>query len=72
MTIILEEDVYHCYQSKKVLIDNVPIQESLLEFEEKKLGTKDLEIIMKKNGISHNECLSKKTKKNKTVEEYWQ
>ena len=57
---------------KKVLIDNVSIHESIIDYEEKRLGTHNLKIIMEKNRISHNECLSKNTKKNKTVDEYWQ
>lgn len=48
---------------KKVLIDKVPINESILEFEEKRLNTKNLRIIMTKNGIPRNDFLSKmKTK----------
>ena len=57
---------------KKILIDNVPIQESIIDFEEKRLGTQNLKIIMVENGISRNKCLSKNGKKSKTVEEYWQ
>lgn len=56
---------------KKVLIDNVPIKESTIDSEQKRLGTPNLEIIMNKNGIPRNDCLSKNIKKNKTAEEYW-
>ena len=45
---------------KKVLIDGVPIEESMLHFEQTRLGTIDLGIVMPKNGIPRNECLSKK------------
>lgn len=48
---------------KRVLIDKVPIQESILEFEQKRLNTKNLRTIMTKNGIPRNECLSKKKTK---------
>lgn len=56
---------------KRVLIDNVPIEESTLEFEEKRLGTTNLKIIMEKNGIPYNKCLSKKVKEIKPAEDYW-
>ena len=56
---------------KRVLIDNVPIEESTLEFEEKRLGTKNLKIIMEKNGIPFNKCLSKNVKEIKPAEDYW-
>jgi hypothetical protein len=46
----------------KILIQEVPIYESTLKFEEERLGTKNLEIIMGDNGIRRNECLSKKLK----------
>jgi hypothetical protein len=45
---------------KKVLIDGVSIEESILHFEQTRLGTTDLGIVMPKNGIPRNECLSKK------------
>ena len=51
----------------KILIQKVHIYESTLKFEYKRLGTKDLRIIMKTNGIRRNECLSKKVKKFKTI-----
>lgn len=51
----------------KILIQKVPIYESTLKFEEERLGTKNLKIIMDKNGIRRNGCLSKKVKKFKTV-----
>lgn len=55
---------------KKVLIDNVPIQESTIDFEQKRLGTLNLKIIMEKNGISFNKCLSKNNCQ-KTIDDAW-
>jgi hypothetical protein len=51
------------------LIDNVPIEESTINFEEKRLQETNLEIIMDTNGIPPNRCLSKNEQK--TIEEAW-
>jgi len=56
---------------KKILIENIPIYESTLEFEEKRLGTKNLKEIMIRNGIPRNDCLSKEDNKQKTIDECW-
>lgn len=56
---------------KKILIENVPIYESTLEFEEKRLGTTNLKEIMIRNGIPRNDCLSKGDKIQKTIDDCW-
>ncbi len=55
---------------KKILIENISIYESTIDFEMKRLGIKSLETIMKKNDIPRNECLSKKIKRFKTIFEW--
>ena len=57
---------------KRVLIDNVPIQESTIDFEQKRLGTPNLKIIMDRNGIPFNRCLSKNVNiEQRTIEDAW-
>lgn len=56
---------------KKILIENIPIYESTLEFEEKRLGITNLKEIMIRNGIPRNDCLSKVDKIQKTIDDCW-
>ena len=51
---------------KKILIENISIYESTIQYEEERLGTTNLKEIMIKNSIPRNDCLSKGTKIQKT------